>query len=70
MLLAYSFTIHFIADSLSEATKAQIKQLVSSIKSEFSDIVKKHRDVHASISKFKKTVDKVSQFDCNFTILS
>ncbi|VDM31096.1 unnamed protein product [Hydatigera taeniaeformis] len=44
--------------NLSPETKVKICSLLSNIKSNFSDALKKHRDIHASISKFKKSVDK------------
>ncbi|CDS42225.1 sporulation protein rmd5 [Echinococcus multilocularis] len=43
---------------LSPETKVKICSLLSNVKSNFSDALKKHRDIHACISKFKKFIDK------------
>ncbi|VDD83736.1 unnamed protein product [Mesocestoides corti] len=47
-----------LSDDLSDESKTKIESLLTNIKTNFSDALKKHRDVHASISKFKKSVDK------------
>ncbi|KAL5970542.1 E3 ubiquitin-protein ligase RMND5A [Taenia solium] len=39
-------------------TKVKMCSLLSNVKSNFSDALKKHRDIHACISKFKKSIDK------------
>lgn len=47
---------------LSPEIKVKICSLLSNVKSNFSDALKKHRDIHACISKFKKSIDKVRFF--------